>query len=257
MNAPSSVYQRLVQGGLQANRSRLTDIVSRPPADPELLAAIERGDFQTKPATPPAWLRRAKMPPGFGPQGEHARQARVRDRTASRGRKRGMGGAGCMPHAIRCHYTEGERAALTVVALEVKRRGRCDMPVDKIAALAGVSPRTVQYAFASAIGARHIEVEYRREKGKRGNRPNRITIVSAEWLTWIKRGPSLDTLKAGIEGCKGVHTTKKREFYSDRRVGHRAKTSKATPCRDGPKGPGVKGQGQGRASPETGGARHG
>ncbi len=68
------------------------------------------------------------------------------DREASRTRRRMLARDGRMPPGVRAHYTEGEAAALTIIAGEVKRQGQCDFPIDKVAALAGVSRTTVQNA---------------------------------------------------------------------------------------------------------------
>lgn len=50
-----------------------------------------------------------------------------------RHRKRMLGGSSALPDTMRHHYTEGERAALCVVAGEVKRQGVCDLSIDDIA----------------------------------------------------------------------------------------------------------------------------
>jgi hypothetical protein len=43
-------------------------------------------------------------------------------------------------------FTEGEAAALRVIAGEVKHHGVCGFPIDKITTLAGVGRTTVQNA---------------------------------------------------------------------------------------------------------------
>jgi hypothetical protein len=53
-----------------------------------------------------------------------------------------------MPPQVRAVYTDCERAALFIVAREVKRHGICDLSVGQIAAEAGVCHRTVQNAIA-------------------------------------------------------------------------------------------------------------
>ncbi|WP_157628132.1 hypothetical protein [Ensifer sp. BR816] len=78
------------------------------------------------------------------------------DREASWRRKRTFGGCGAMPAAFRQMYTEGERAALTVVANDVKARGECDRPLDGIAAIAGVCRTTVQNALRAAKRNNHL-----------------------------------------------------------------------------------------------------
>ena len=94
-----------------------------------------------------------------------------------------------MPPNLRCHYTEGQRAVACILAGEVKHHGLCDLAIDKIAALAGVSRTTVQTTLHEARRLGHIKVTERPQPGRK-NLTNVVHIVSAEWLTWIKRGPS-------------------------------------------------------------------
>jgi hypothetical protein len=68
------------------------------------------------------------------------------ERTKRRHRKRMLGGSSAMPDTLRGHYTEGERAALCIVAFEIKQRGFCDRSIDEIAVRAGVGRTTVQNA---------------------------------------------------------------------------------------------------------------
>jgi hypothetical protein len=42
-----------------------------------------------------------------------------------------------LPPDLRHHFTKGQRAVLCIVAGEVKQKSFCDMPLDKMAALAG------------------------------------------------------------------------------------------------------------------------
>ena len=89
-----------------------------------------------------------------------------------------------MPPGIAARFTEAERAALSVIATEVKRRGRCDLFVDQIAAYAGVSRSSVKSAtrMARRLGLLTIE-EWRQAPDWNG--PNCIRVVSPEWLTWL------------------------------------------------------------------------
>jgi len=137
------------------------------------------------------------------------RQVSRERRSAALGRKRMMGGAGRLPHGIRARHSEGQRAALTVVAIEVKRQGRCDLPVDEIAARAGVSRRTVQYALRDAEKDGHISVTYRPQRGRK-SLPNLVHIVAPEWLAWLRfeKTRRQRPQPKGI-GCKEVRTTEK------------------------------------------------
>ncbi|WGD31889.1 hypothetical protein AncyloWKF20_08735 [Ancylobacter sp. WKF20] len=94
-----------------------------------------------------------------------------------------------MPDKLRGCFTEAERAVLAVLAGEVKHRGVCDLPIDKIAALAGVCRTSVQNALHEARRLGLIKVTYRPRRGAK-SLPNMIEIVSAEWLAWLKRGPT-------------------------------------------------------------------
>lgn len=182
-------------------RSRL---VQSPPRNAALSAAYERGEAATAPALP--LFGGVAVPPAIRPKpfGALQRQMRSYDRAQSWGRKRQMGGDGKLPNNIRCWFTEGERAVLTVIAAEVKKRGDCRLSVLSIARRAGVGVRLVQYTLSLARGGRVrparrdeppsrpvlISVEYRRERGRAFNDTNVIEIVSREWLSWLRYRPS-------------------------------------------------------------------
>jgi hypothetical protein len=110
-----------------------------------------------------------------------------------------------MPTSMRGAYTEGEQAALTITAMEVKEHGHCDWPIDKIAATAGVCRTTVQNAVRKAVQLGHISKEERPVKGRK-NKTNLIRIVSREWLTWLEQGPRIG-FKSFL-GLKNLHPTK-------------------------------------------------
>jgi hypothetical protein len=147
------------------------------------------------------------------------------DRKASRDRRRMLGGSSALPDNLRHHYTEGQRAVLCIVAGEIKRQGVCDMPIDKIAALAGVCRTTVQTAMHEARRLHHIRITERPVPGRK-SLPNLVEIISREWLTWIKRGPSA-ARGIGSNPVILVSTTKntevrKKEAWQEkyRRTGH-------------------------------------
>jgi hypothetical protein len=99
-----------------------------------------------------------------------------------------LGGHADMPPNVRHHYTEGERAVLTVIAGEVRDHGHCDLHVDAIAAKAGVARTTVHNARREAVRRGHIIFRERRVAGDK-SKTNVIHIVSGEWIAWLKRGP--------------------------------------------------------------------
>jgi len=111
------------------------------------------------------------------------------DRKASRCRRRRLGGSSALPADLRYHYTEGQRAVLCIMAGEVKHHGICDLPIDKIAALAGVCRTTVQTTLHEARRVGHIRIT-ERPQARRKNLPNVIEVISREWWAWLERGPS-------------------------------------------------------------------
>src|SRR5208337_5208440 len=68
------------------------------------------------------------------------------DRQASLERRRRQAMSGAVPATIAANFTQGENAALAVIARQCQRAGVCILPIDAIAALAGVSRTTVQNA---------------------------------------------------------------------------------------------------------------
>ncbi len=179
-----------------------SSIVARPPRNAELMEGYATGTIATIPAAP--LFKGIELPPSMKPTSAKRRQITSYERAKIWGRKRQMGGAGKLPNDIRCWWTEGERAVLTVIGSYVKRYGQCTLSVESLAREAGVGVRTVQYTLALARGGKAragrrseppsrpvlIHVEYRRERGRAFNGTNVITIVSREWLLWLHYRPS-------------------------------------------------------------------
>jgi hypothetical protein len=100
-----------------------------------------------------------------------------------------------------------EVAVLAVVSAKVAEQGACDITLDHIAALAGVCRTSVKNALRQAQALGFIRVEERRLSAWR-NAPNLITIISPEWLAWMRlrtRRQLGDELKGG--GGKFVQAT--------------------------------------------------
>jgi predicted transcriptional regulator len=93
-----------------------------------------------------------------------------------------------LPPSLAARFTLAETAVLAVVSAEVRRHGACTLTVGHIAALAGVSETTVRNAVREARALSLVQVEERRVSAWR-NKPNRITITSREWLSWLRLQP--------------------------------------------------------------------
>jgi hypothetical protein len=157
----------------------------------------------------PRWVAlkpAAKLLGRFFSKFKPRQRPRSPDRKASRERRRMLGGSAVLPPNLRPHYTEGQRAVLCIVAGEVKHHGICDLPIDKIAALAGVCRTTVQTTLHEARRLFHLRITERPQWGRK-SLTNVVEIISPEWLTWTKRGPTAHR-PIGSNSVKMVSTTK-------------------------------------------------
>jgi hypothetical protein len=151
------------------------------------------------------------------------------NRKASRDRRRTLGSSSSMPPALRAHFTEGQRAVLAIICGEVKHHGSCELPYDKIAALAGVCRTTVQTSMHEARRLGLINIMERPRLGRK-NLTNVIRVVSREWLAWLARGPTAHRPPSSLQlrrGCIGSNSPKmasptestklkKREAFSEK-----------------------------------------
>src|SRR3954451_7291224 len=127
-------------------------------------------------------LRRA-LP---APQKPVQRRSGSRPRSpASLERRRRWAASGCLPPQIAARFTLAETAVLAVVSAEVRQHAACTLTIGHIAALAGVCGQTVRNALRVAQRLGFVHVEQRRVSAWR-NRPNRVTILSPEWTTWLR-----------------------------------------------------------------------
>jgi hypothetical protein len=182
--------------------------------------------YSDAPLTP----RRSLFPP--------KRPQRTPDRAASRYRRRSHARDRWMPDHLAAGFTDGELAALSIVAQEHAARGWCAFPMAKIAALAGVSETTARNAFREARTQGLITIE-ERPQHRAPHLPNVIRIVAPAWKTWIERRPA--TWRGG--GCRELKAT------------HENKILSPLPPSDGAQRNRSKGYRQSRAEP--GGTRSG
>ncbi|CAA0095134.1 Uncharacterised protein [Starkeya nomas] len=138
-----------------------------------------------KPAEGP---RQASAPVNLSRFKPRRRQA-APDREVARRRRRGLARSAPMPAALASCFTESESAVLAIVAGEVKHHGTCELPIDQMAALAGVCRTSVQNALHEARRLGLIRVMHRPQRGRK-HLPNVVEIVSPEWRAWLKRGPT-------------------------------------------------------------------
>ncbi len=107
------------------------------------------------------------------------------DRQASLERRRRQSMSGAVPAPIAARFTLAELAVLSVIARQCQRAGVCSLPIDAIAALAGVSRTSVQNAQRQARRLGLIEVRERRRRGL-PSLPNIVKVISREWQGWLK-----------------------------------------------------------------------
>jgi hypothetical protein len=87
-------------------------------------------------------------------------------------------------------------AVLCIVANEYRRAGRCELSFTEIAARAGTSREAARSAIKKARDLRLICVTERPIPGQR-HLPNLVTIISLDWLKWLRR-PVGDRVGVGV-----------------------------------------------------------
>ena len=109
------------------------------------------------------------------------------DRQASIERRRRVAASGAVPPELAAQFTQGEVAVLSVVGREAARgRPVCDWPMDRIAALAGVSRTVARGALRLAERLGLLRVQERRRRAARSE-TNVVTITAKGWWRWLKR----------------------------------------------------------------------
>ncbi len=115
------------------------------------------------------------------------RRPRSSDRQASIERRRRQAMSGTVPAKIAAGFTQGENAVLTVIGRQCRGGRACVLPIDAIAAIAGVCRSTVQNAMRQARRVGLILVKERRIPG-RNSLTNVVTVISKDWIGWLKLG---------------------------------------------------------------------
>ena len=140
--------------------------------------------------------RRARLGAGRAGGNSHAAglaklpwapRPRSPDRQASIERRRRVAASGAVPPELAAQFTQGEVAVLSVVGREAARgRPVCDWPMDRIAALAGVSRTVARDALRLAERLGLLRVQERRHRAARSD-TNVVTITAKGWWRWLKR----------------------------------------------------------------------
>jgi len=136
------------------------------------------------------------------------RRVGSRPRTAaSMERRRSWAACGHLPPKIAARFTMGEIAVLSVVAVEVRKHGRCTLHNGHLAALAGVGVTVAKNAIREARELGLLHVQERRLTAWR-NDSNVITVRDPAWNAWLRlrrRGVGSDQRPARIQkGKKGA-----------------------------------------------------
>ncbi|TXM92855.1 helix-turn-helix domain-containing protein [Methylobacterium sp. WL116] len=140
------------------------------------------------------------------PVAKPRRAVGTRPRTdASMERRRRWAASGRLPPGISARFTLAEQSALAVVTVESLKRGDCRLALDHIAAVAGVSRATVRNAIRQAKVLGLVAVEERRQSRFR-NDTNVVSIISKEWLAWMRLARRSDALGGGGKFVRGTNT---------------------------------------------------
>ena len=177
-------------------------MLERKPTD-DVAQAFEQGILPTKPAV------QLKLKSIIASRVTPRQRPRSPDRQKSRDRRRKLGGSSALPDTLRHLFTEGQRAVLCILSMEIKRRRICDWPIDKIAAQAGVCRTTVQTTLHEAQRLGLVRIVARPRRGQKSD-TNLVQIISKEWLVWINRAQSTHG-RIGSKFVKIVSTTESQE----------------------------------------------
>ncbi|TBB67738.1 hypothetical protein ELH42_16920 [Rhizobium ruizarguesonis] len=174
---------------------------------PRLMARVRSGSSEALHATRPATQPHLKQAAHCASDRVVAEAIRRRPTTEERekeiGRRRTWAGGGNMPPDVRSRYSEAERAALSVIAEQCKRKGFCDLSLDEIARLAGVGRTSIQNAIRKARSKEraHISVRERPQRGSK-SLTNIIKIICSSWLGWIARAIGFKRLNTSETAVK-------------------------------------------------------
>lgn len=165
--------------------SLLNSALMRKKIDPEVLNAYMTGEITTRRATqymPNRAVRR------FQGRFTRPRPQRSPDREKSIHRRRTLAATWPLPPVMAGMLTTSQVAYARIVGDEIALHGQCNRTLDEIAARGGMCRKTAKRAQDRLAELGWIKVQERPVQGRK-HLSNVVSIVSAEWVTWIKMGP--------------------------------------------------------------------
>lgn len=219
-----------MSGGWGVSPALAAKTSGRRPSDEE--AAWAAGERLTRPASSVALGAIGRVVSRF----PAPRRWKVPDRGASILRRRERAYLAPMPAKMAAEFTVSELAVLRIIAEECRAHGSCSLKNGAMAAMAGVSLRTVQNALRragaadplSGRAAPLISVQHRPWR-PRLHRSNLVRIIDKGWLAWIANRPGY---RAGggraLNGCKNMRTTQEKGSGREGRAGTTAVNTTAS-----------------------------
>jgi hypothetical protein len=137
--------------------------------------------------------RERRLPPArsYFPKRQASDKSRENAASGSRcpvrwARKRRLGDMAALPPHVRDSFTEGERAALYIVAADCRQHGFCKSSMKEIGDRAGVGMTTVRNALRRARLMRLIGIT-ERPQWRAKHLTNMVKIVCPRWLSWLEK----------------------------------------------------------------------
>lgn len=134
-----------------------------------------------------------RLPPArtYFPQTLHSKRSREQAASGSRcptrwARKRRLGDMAALPPHVRDRFTEGERAALYIIAADCRQHGSCQCSAKEIGDRAGVGITTVRNAIRRARLMRLIGVT-ERPQWRAKHLTNVVKIICPRWTSWLQK----------------------------------------------------------------------
>lgn len=152
-----------------------------------------------------------------GPFPALPRRPRAPVRSVSLRRSRRIAASGLLPPHLACQFRPSEQAVLAVIGDRVRQHGHCDLFIDQIAGLAGVSRTTVQNTLrlAERLGLLSRQIRRLRGHAKRC-RTNVLRVVSLEWSAWLSKRKGRVTEVCSLTPVSGTYTSQEKRLCDGR-----------------------------------------